>query len=598
MPIFMPMWSAMRPVLGATVVLAIAGLACAKAPPGPATVPYDGSVGSGDDWNMSVDHVDLTIDPANLGRSISPLIYGYNSVRDPGKYGVASLRAGGNRFTAYNWENNASNAGNDFMFQNDGYLVRSSATPDLPGEAVRPMLERALQIGAAAILTIPNVDYLAADKLADGDVTLAPDYLTTRFKQNRSSKNAPLSLMPDATDAFVYQDEFVAWVADTFPDVPVLFSMDNEPDLWSSTHKEVHPDKVTYDELVRRNTEFGRAVKNVWPWIPVLGFASYGWQGFVNLQGAPDATKGDFIDYYLDQMKAGEDDSGARAVDYLDLHWYPEAQGRSTSGTLARIVFAGSDSGPDMVQARVQAPRSLWDPSYREQSWITTNVGGPIMLIPRMQQKIEAHYPGTKLAITEWNYGGGEDMSGAVATADVLGIFGREGVGAANIWPSGRETFNVAAVGIYRNYDGVGARFGDTAVAARTSSIFSSSVYAAVESTNQSRLVIVAINKRAQPTAATLRIVGDSSSELAGVWVLAGTTPAIQAGPILTTTTPGTFTYEMPALSVSVIVPGVDSTLPPVPRVDGGAGDGPSPAVDADDAAAPVTDAGVAPDAD
>jgi len=58
-----------------------------------------------------------------------------------------SLRAGGNRFTAYNWENNASNAGRDYMFQNDAYLVMSSSTGDEPGDALRPLLETAFFIG-------------------------------------------------------------------------------------------------------------------------------------------------------------------------------------------------------------------------------------------------------------------------------------------------------------------------------------------------------------------------------------------------------------------------------------------------------------------
>jgi hypothetical protein len=542
-------------------VPAIVVPACAKPPPS-SSIPYDGWIGSGKDWNASVDHVDLTIDPGKPGRHISPLIYGHNQVRDPGRYGVSSLRAGGNRFTAYNWENNASNAGRDFMFQSDGFLVAGSTTPDAPGEAVRPMLEAAHELGAAAIVTIPIVDYVAADKLGDGDVTRTADYLTTRFKQNRPTRGGggpPSSSVPDLTDAFVYQDEFVTWLVNTFPDASLMFSLDNEPDLWNLTHKEVHPQSVMYDELIKRNSDYARAIKGVWPWAPVLGFVSYGWQGYLSLNGAPDAGKGDFVDYYLTQMKAAEDSEGARLIDYLDLHWYPEAQGIAASGAAVRIVLANPDSAPGMVDARVQAPRSLWDPDYREQSWI----GGPIALIPRMRQKIEAHYPKTQLAFTEWNYGGGGDMSGAVATADVLGVFGREGVGAANIWPSGQGAFTLAALAIFRNFDGAGARFGDMSVSAQASSIYSSSVYASLDSSHPSRLVIVAINKRQVPTTATVRIVGDSSVVNAAVWQLAGTNPLIRSSPPLVAATPGTFTYEMPALSVSVLVPDWVSAPPP-----------------------------------
>src|SRR5690349_15602675 len=161
-----------------------AGLAsCAKSPP-LYNVEYDGGVGTGKDWNASVAHVELTVDPRRPGVMISPLIYGVNGLRgDSTRVGVGSLRAGGNRYTAYNWENNASNAGNDYMFQSDGYLVNGSAMGDVPGEAVRPLVEAAASIGAGAILTVPNVDYVAADKAGGGDVrNSGADYLMTRFK--------------------------------------------------------------------------------------------------------------------------------------------------------------------------------------------------------------------------------------------------------------------------------------------------------------------------------------------------------------------------------------------------------------------------------
>jgi glycosyl hydrolase family 44 len=528
---------------------------CAKSPSS-GEMPTDASAkDSQEDSTGSAAHVDLTIDRSKLGRTISPLIYGYNSIADPAAQRVAALRAGGNRFTAYNWENNASNAGNDYMFQNDNYLVTGSTAPDAPGQAVRPMLETARRIGAAAVLTIPNVDYVAADKLGDGDVTKSgTDYLMTRFKANRPTAGATPSPTPDPTDGFVYQDEFVAWVKQNFADVPVLFSMDNEPDLWSSTHKDIHPLQVTYAELIQRNTDYARAVKAVMPTAPVLGPVSYGWQGYVTLQNAPDAGGEDFINHYLTKMQAAETTAGMRLIDYLDLHWYPEALGRGADGKDARIVFGAADTSPGMVDARVQAPRSLWDPDYREKSWIATNLGAPIALIPRMQKKIDDHYPGTKLAITEWNYGGGGDISGAVAAADVLGIFGREGVALANLWPIGPDTFCQAAIGLFRNYDGAGAQFGDTSVEAITTSNVSSSVYASIDSSNPSRLVIVAINKRADMTTATVRLTGDSAAT-AAVWVMSGTSPSIRAGAPLSTATPGTFSYDMPPLSISVLVP-------------------------------------------
>ena len=82
---------------------------------------------------------------------------------------------------------------------------------------------------------------------------------------------------------------------------------------------------------------------------------------------------------------------------------------------------------------------------------------GPIRLLPRVQRDINDFKPGTKIAITEYNYGGGSHISGAVAQADVLGIFGREGVFAASWWEldSGSSFVN-GAFKMYLNFDGEG----------------------------------------------------------------------------------------------------------------------------------------------
>ena len=55
-------------------------------------------------------------------------------------------------------------------------------------------------------------------------------------------------------------------------------------------------------------------------------------------------------------------------------------------------------------------------------------------LIPRVRAWIDQYYPGTKLAITEYNWGGDDTNSGAVAQAELLAIFAREGVDLAARW--------------------------------------------------------------------------------------------------------------------------------------------------------------------
>ena len=72
--------------------------------------------------------VTLTLNTSSTS-SISPYIYGINGTINSGGFNNLTLtRAGGNRWTAYNWTNNYSNAGSDWYYENDNALD-SSTTP-------------------------------------------------------------------------------------------------------------------------------------------------------------------------------------------------------------------------------------------------------------------------------------------------------------------------------------------------------------------------------------------------------------------------------------------------------------------------------------
>jgi hypothetical protein len=486
---------------------------------------------------------------------ISPYIYGVNDGSKAASVHATIVRSGGNRLTAYNWENNASNAGSDYMFQNDDYLcgtITCSPSSSTAGAFLKAVVDQAHAAGAAALITVPIVDYVSADKSPGGDVrNSGSNYLSTRFKQNKPAKGSAFAYPPSTTDAYVYEDEMVHWLSQAESTTTFRWLLDNEPDLWSSTHAEVHPTPVTYAELAMRNIEYAKAIKAVVPGDEVWGPVNYGWQGYVNLQSASDsAANGDFVNWWLGQMASAGQSAGKRLIDGLDLHWYPEATGNGM-----RIV--GGDSSAPVVSAREQAPRSLWDSTYTETSWITQySTMGPINLIPRMMGKISAHYPGTKLSFSEWNYGGGGDMSGAIASADVLGIFGRLGVDMAMMWPGATETFTYAAFDVYRNYDGHGAAFGDTSVSAGTTDVPSSSVYASIQSTSTSHLVIVAINKATTTRVAGIVIEHPTSFRTAAVYTLtAGGGATLVPGTSLTAVATNALRYTMPAQSVTVIVP-------------------------------------------
>jgi hypothetical protein len=450
----------------------------------------------------------LTVDTSKVICMISPYVYGSNENDwdKSGKY-LTFGRQGGNRMTAYNWENNASNAGSDYQNQSDDYLGGG----DIPGEVPRKAVADALGHSATFLVTIPLAGFVAADKLGGGDVNKTPDYIHVRFKKSVPKKDGPFKYPPNLNDDTVYQDEFVYWLEHKFPNrqvgADIWYSLDNEPDIWSGTHSRIHPQKATYAEIIEKSVAMCKAIKAVAPKTLIFGPASYGWEGYVRFQDPPDANDRDFLEFYLTNMKESGLDAGKRLLDVLDLHWYPEAKGDGK-----RIVEP--DSTPGIAKARMQATRSLWDPTYVEDSWIAQKLGNEgINLIPRVKQKIAKCYPGTKLAFTEYQFGGPNHISGAIAQADALGIFGRQGVFAAALWPYGGDASYVhAAFDAFRNYDGNGAQFGDLALETSSPDPNHLSIYASKFSRGSNTLVCVIINQSSSTRPCLLSVVGTKTS--------------------------------------------------------------------------------------
>ena len=496
--------------------------------------------------------VAFTIDATSNVHAISRFIYGTNfedQWQTPTTTNLTIARSGGNRWTAYNWENNASNAGSDYMYENDNFLGGGST----PGEAVRSRVAASFGAGASHVVTIPMQGWVSADET--GPVSKTLTNLPSRFKASKPNKGAAAVYPPDVTDANVYQDEFVTWLEKQFPGArtdpakTIFYMLDNEPDLWLSTHAEIQKTAETYADLLAKSVATSAMIKRVAPGALVFGPVNYGWEGYVNLQTAPDANGRDFLEFFLDGMKAAE--NGGRIFDVLDLHWYPEATGGGT-----RIIDDGDTPSDALVDARLQAPRSLWDDTYTETSWITDAIGKkPIRLIPLMLEKIAAHSPGTKLAFSEYHYGGANHISGGIAEADALGVFGREGVFMATEYPlQSTEDFIYGGFAMFRNFDGQRGAFGDTSIAATTTDNAKSSVYASLDTAHPGRMVVVAINKTRAAVNASVKIAYGTSLTKATAYQLtsASKTPALVAAP----PTPNcqAFLYAMPPMSVTTIV--------------------------------------------
>jgi fibronectin type 3 domain-containing protein len=515
--------------------------------------------------------VTITVNPA-VTKPISPYIYGINFYS--GVTGAPPLltfdRDGGNRWTAYNWETNASNAGSDYLYENDNYLSSSN----VPAEAVRSFIAGDQAKNAASLVTFQLQGLVSGDENGPVSTTNPPDM--TRFKpvvDKKSTVSAvPFTLTPPTTDANVYMDEFVWALDQKFPGMgifganptfPTFISLDNEPELWNSTHLEVQgPNPVTSDTYITKTITLAEALKDQFPNALIFGPVHYGFQGLYNWQGELSATPSGanwFPDKYLQALKTASTTYGKPLVDVYDFHWYVEEY--DSNGTRA-LDLTGTTLTDAQIQLIVQSPRALWDPTFTDSTnsnpWIYQELGStPINLLGRLQAKINAENPGMRISITEYENGGTNHIAGTIAQADNLGIFGNQGLFAASFWPpNGTYSYVLAGFRAYRGFDGANASFGDTSLQATSSNVQSVVVYASTDSTTPGRTVFVAINR-----SASAQVTAINGATLSGTAHLYQMTAASAQGqnpvePVSVGTMPvagSSLTITLPALSVTTI---------------------------------------------
>ena len=215
--------------------------------------------------------------------------------------------------------------------------------------------------------------------------------------------------------------------------------------------------------------------------------------------------------------------------------------------------MSGTDVSAATALLRSQSTRQFWDTNYVDPSWINAI----IMLIPRMKNWVAAYYPGTKLGVTEYNWGAEADLNGATAQADLLGIFGREGLDLATRWTTpDPSTPTYLAMKMYRNYDGHKSTFGDTSVSASGPNPDNVSTFGAVRSADGA-LTVMVINKQLATSAVlSLSLTNFMPGGAAQAWQLTSNVIARLPDVPLTGTL---LTNSLPPQSITLFVLGAGS---------------------------------------
>ncbi len=511
-------------------------------------------------------NINFTIIEQDSLTPISPYIYGTNQMLLGGE-NWTTRRLGGDRLTGYNWENNASNAGSDYLQESDDYLTYimgiSVENENIPGIVATSFHDESLQLGAQSLITLQMAGYVARDK--GGIVTLAETAPSWRWAQVLNTGDS-LSLQPDTSDSYVYMDQYVNYLINKYGTANtstgiMAYELDNEPSLWPSTHPRIHPNSTRCTEIVDKAIALDTVVKKLDPYAEIFGPALYGMNAYISFQSAPDWTtvsKGTlyswFIDYYLDQMKKAGASAGKRLLDVLDIHYYASACGDPSRDTT--VTTGNANSFADDT-ARINSTRTLWDSPhhYTENSWIGQYEQSFLPLIPRLFTSINKYYPGTKLAFTEYNYGGENDITGAIAESDILGIFAKYGVYFGSFWAlQDSSTYISAAFKLYRNYDGRNSTFGDLYVPSWSNDSVDCSIYGSANSSNN-EIHLITINKSPNKNfTGNFSITSKRKITSGQVWILNANSNAIQGTKSIDTVFNNSFTYSLPPWTVCHIV--------------------------------------------
>ncbi|MEO8656860.1 MAG: glycoside hydrolase family 44 protein, partial [Bryobacteraceae bacterium] len=329
----------------------------------------------------------LSIDAAANRHVISPDIYGINFFwytgdndhnPDPALLAAGSdvrattRRWGGNGTSTYHWKFDVNNIDADWFYEVlPDTNVNASKLPE--GSVFNRFADRTRITGGKMIGTIPVLGWLpkARQEMCSFDVSkygkqckqdpyasghpitcgngiVYVDACGDPSISDGKGPSNPTYVKADPNDAYAPADEnlqadWVRYLVTRYGKANqggvTIYALDNEPIWWDSTHRDIHPDPYSYDELLAVNTRYAAAIKKADPTALVSGpvsdnFSSLwlskkdisaGWargNWFLNQVDRTAHGGMALMPWYLDQMRQYEQAHGTRLLDYLDVHAY------------------------------------------------------------------------------------------------------------------------------------------------------------------------------------------------------------------------------------------------------------------------------------
>jgi len=186
------------------------------------------------------------------------------------------------------------------------------------------------------------------------------------------------------------------------------------------------------------------------------------------------------LQWYIQQIVNTKKTTGQQLVDVIDIHFYPQA---------ANVFSNKEDSITALL--RLRSPRSLWDPTYYDESWINL----PIMILRRIKDWVAEVGGSFPIAVSEYSFGDDDLITSALANVEALGIFAQEKVWIATRWVVAKTgSISEDAFKLFLNYDGKGSNITGDFISSTTSNqeLISPFIY---DDTRTKTLFVVLVNK-------------------------------------------------------------------------------------------------------
>jgi hypothetical protein len=215
-------------------------------------------------------NINVTVDALSNRHTISTYVYGGAYPQDAPTItdsGLSVVRWGGNATSRYNWQLFTYNAANDYYFEDFNYSeigdanstkfitdVKSAGSHPLMTMVMLPWVAQSAENGSNGHWSFSVAKY-GAQCSVDPYNTDAGDGLktdcSTTLTANPNDANVPLLDQPGTSDppGSVYRNQWAAALASAFGAGPHFYNMDNEIDIWGSTHRDVHPAPTAYNEM-------------------------------------------------------------------------------------------------------------------------------------------------------------------------------------------------------------------------------------------------------------------------------------------------------------------------------------------------------------